>query len=595
MGNEAVPSLVQLAREYGQTMDPADKSALTVLVDVLCGLSDSLREVVEACCAAVADWDVLHRPEQADIVKAAQWRFRAKRGENKPDEKEWPEPGSLTEPLPPVEPCPMHAVPSPLRTWIEDVAERIQGPVEYMVAGALAACGSLLGRRCTIRPLEKDDWTVTPNLWAMIIGDPAALKTPMLGPVKSILDSIEASMRQSYEERKREWDLDQVATKMAQSAVEGNAKKAAKDAAAAGLDAKAAARRVLDESGAVDDLPPIRERVMTQDGTIEALYGLLADNPEGLLVYRDELAGWLRAMERDGREAERAFYLEAWNGQGRFTIDRVGRGTQDVEALCVGVIGTIQPGVVAELVDGANGSGQGNDGLIQRFGLLVWPDARTKYKPPTRWPDHDAGDTAKAAILRCLQPPDGAEVDPRSPGSPPYVRFDAEAQSLFNEWISGHYLGAQEAVKASSALAGHLMKGRKLVPALALIDAVLAGGIRLGRIGAGSCQRALDLYAWLVSHARRLYASSEAGGHRAAQALAKRIAAGQVESPTTIRDIQRHGWSGLSDHASVMGAFDVLEASGWVRSDKGEADGPGRPRLLYTINPKAMPKREDEA
>lgn len=33
----------------------------------------------------------------------------------------------------------------------------------------------------------------------------------------------------------------------------------------------------------------------------------------GILIFRDELVGWLRSMDREGNECSRAFYLEAWN------------------------------------------------------------------------------------------------------------------------------------------------------------------------------------------------------------------------------------------------------------------------------------------
>jgi len=78
-------------------------------------------------------------------------------------------------------------------------------------------------------------------------------------------------------------------------------------------------------------------------------------------------------MNASDAGAERAFYLEAFNGDGGYTFDRIGRGTVRIESTTVALIGGIQPSKLAPLVRGA-ASGQADDGLIQRLQLAVWPD-----------------------------------------------------------------------------------------------------------------------------------------------------------------------------------------------------------------------------
>jgi hypothetical protein len=53
------------------------------------------------------------------------------------------------------------------------------------------------------------------------------------------------------------------------------------------------------------------------------LQRILAEQPRGLLYVRDELAGWLGSFNRyGGNGADRAFFLECWNG-GIYSNDRV--------------------------------------------------------------------------------------------------------------------------------------------------------------------------------------------------------------------------------------------------------------------------------
>ena len=119
---------------------------------------------------------------------------------------------------------------------------------------------------------------------------------------------------------------------------------------------------------------PQRKRYITNDPTVEKLGEILAANPRGVMLFRDELTGWLRSLDKDGREPDRSFYLEAWEGNGRFTYDRIGRGTIDITACCVSILGGIQPGLISDYIATAVRGGAGDDGLVQRFQLLVWPD-----------------------------------------------------------------------------------------------------------------------------------------------------------------------------------------------------------------------------
>ena len=102
-----------------------------------------------------------------------------------------------------------------------------------------------------------------------------------------------------------------------------------------------------------------------------------------------------------GREGERSFCLEAWNGDTEHTIDRIGRGTIHVPACCMSMLGGIQPGCLRSYLADALYDGPSNDGLIQRFQLLVWPDTVRNWKYVDRPPDRVAGDQIKQ-IFRLL-------------------------------------------------------------------------------------------------------------------------------------------------------------------------------------------------
>lgn len=256
---------------------------------------------------------------------------------------EWPDPTPLPEGLPPVQELDAAAIPEPLRGWIMDVSERMQVPPDFAAATTVVAAGAVIGRRVGILPKERDDWLAVPNLWGGIVSRSGLLKTPAIEEAMRPLNKLEAL---AIEQHQKEMEAYAVDTEIAQgkrAAWKEEIKTAAK---AKDEDELNGLRRTLP----VQPERPTARRYKTADPTVEKLGELLSENPHGLLVYRDELTGWLRNLDKQGREGDRAFYLEAWNGTGSYTVDRIGRGTLHIPALCVSVFGGIQPGPISDYV-----------------------------------------------------------------------------------------------------------------------------------------------------------------------------------------------------------------------------------------------------
>src|SRR5690606_28968044 len=80
-------------------------------------------------------------------------------------EDEWPEPIPLPSGLPAVPEFEMEMLPDVLRHRVEDVAERMQCPPDYVAVAQMVVISSAVGRRRGIYPKQHDDWLVVPNLW----------------------------------------------------------------------------------------------------------------------------------------------------------------------------------------------------------------------------------------------------------------------------------------------------------------------------------------------------------------------------------------------------------------------------------------------
>ncbi len=125
-----------------------------------------------------------------------------------------PQEDTPIEPLPvetgllPVYPFSLGMIPEPLQPWVKDIAYRRQCPLDFVAVPAVIMFAGLIGARCSIKPNEKDDWTVVPNLWGGILGDPGTLKSPVCSDVLFPLGFFEAKANSTYLEQKSQYEAD---------------------------------------------------------------------------------------------------------------------------------------------------------------------------------------------------------------------------------------------------------------------------------------------------------------------------------------------------------------------------------------------------
>jgi putative DNA primase/helicase len=488
----------------------------------------------------------------------------------------WPEPTPLPDGLPPVATFDYELLPVVLRTRVEDIAERMQCPPDFPAVAVMVMLSSLVGRRCGIAPKRADDWIVVPNLWGMAIGRPGIMKSPPLAEVMRPLQVLQARASDVYE-------LNRV-NHQAGIMVAAESERVAKDAIRKMIreGKTTAAEERAQEAVDRDTSEPICRRYVVNDSTVEKLGEILNENPFGILLFRDELNGFFRTLDRQGHEADRAFYLECWNGDGSFTYDRIGRGTLHIAGACLSVLGSIQPGPLADLVRGLRGSG--DDGLLQRFQLAVWPDVRPDWRNVDRPPDGEARDAVQAIIERFDRMT--AENLGADPGEIPVLRFSDEAQDLFDVWRETLELRLRNDSEHAMVEA-HLAKFRSLVPSLALLIHLTEASD--GPVDRLPLERAIAWAEYLESHARRIYAPAVSPDMDAARALSKRIRQGHAADGFSMRDVYNAGWSGLSTRDNVAAAVAVLIDHDWIRAI--EERTPGRTRTIYRINPSVLPPR----
>jgi hypothetical protein len=498
----------------------------------------------------------------------------------------WPEPLPIRAELRPVETLPPALLPDSFAPWLTDISDRMGCPLDFVATAALVMAGAVIGAGCGIRPKRLDDWTVVPNLWGGVVGRPSVmLKTPALQEATRALERLAADSSALYERANKEFEAQNEMFKAQKDAARESMRKAARGKK--GSDSTSNSHEAMSEFlGIEEPAKPVWRRYKTNDATVEKLGELLAANPRGLLVYRDELIGLLSQWDRDGREGERAFFLEAWNGTGSHETDRIGRGSVRIENACVSILGGIQPSKLSSYLYGAM-RGNDNDGLMQRFQLLVYPDEPAARRIVDRTPDRDARDRAFSVIKRIAEM-DFVRCGATAPeqGTIPYFRFDEAAQNLFYQWFDD--LSQKLRSDEEPVLIEHLGKFRKLMPSLALILHVLdiADGAAPGPVTESAALRAAALCEYFESHARRIYGLVTDIQIEAAARLAKKVATGELGDLFSPRDVYRRQWSLLTEREIVERACEELVDRGWIRAEIPMATIGRPPSTQYSVNPR---------
>lgn len=277
--------------------------------------------------------------------------------------------------LPPAMPFNYDFLPASIRDYTKDISERMQCPPDFAAVNTYVMLSAPIGCKIGIRPKRRDNWVIVPNLWGVTIGGSGVMKSPNRNEVLKPLKQLQVDLSHEVYGRNVQLINTSEEEKLRNQVRKSLAKKALNDNLSADISS------ILNDSS---NTPPQIEsapRFITNDATAEALGQLMIDNPNGILFEADELIGLLKNLDKQGQEGSRAFYLTAADGNQSYTIDRIIRGTNlHIESACLSIIGGIQPGVLAEYIRDALSGGAGADGLLQRFGLMVYPDISSVYQ-----------------------------------------------------------------------------------------------------------------------------------------------------------------------------------------------------------------------
>jgi hypothetical protein len=450
---------------------------------------------------------------------------------------------------------PLEALPDPVRGFVDAGARAIGCDPSYLALPLLTALASAVGGA---RALElKGGWRVPAILWAAIVGESGTAKSP----------AIRAVTKPVYERQRRALERHAEAMRRYKEEL-------------VRFERNAAAWK---KSG--DGLPPVEpeepqaERYIVSDVTPEAIVSLLANNPRGLLLARDELSGWLAGFDkytnRNRVSSELPAWLSMYDGASIVVDRKTGPRTLHVPRANVCILGGVQPAILRR----ALGPEFREAGLAARL-LLAHPPRKAR-----QWTEASIDPAVEAELeqlfdrLYELQPMTGDDGAPQ----PVIVRLDDGAKKLWVEFFNAH---SAEQVNLSGDLAAAWSKLAEVAPRLALVlhYARWASGDVADelRLDGASMSMAIELTQWFKYEAKRAYGLlDESDAEREQRRLIEWIAnrGGRV----TAREVQTYYWK-LKSPGQAEAELEKLAQAGYGgwQSVPAAPKG-GRPARVFVL------------
>ncbi|HHF2903271.1 TPA: DUF3987 domain-containing protein [Vibrio diabolicus] len=475
--------------------------------------------------------------------------------------------------LPPVMPLTSEMLPNGIRDAILNHAERLNNASpDFTAQGVIASIAALVAGSIEIKPKQNDPWTVCPVLFSCSVGNASKMKTPSLELGMKHIERVQKAISDKQNDNQSiEFEIKMQIFKETEKSLKSSLKLAYETGDTEEI------RRIMTELNTLKKPnKPFKRNILINDCTVEALCIRLSENPAGLLYFRDEFSGWLASIEQKGREHERPFFLECFNGStSKYVQERIGRENIVLERRIVHLLGGIQPKLLAPLIK-SKITGFKDDGLLERVLLFsVFPDTSPLTYSDTSM-DYDA-EFLLADIFNIL-------AKMHRPFDRITFSFESDAQNLWNDWS---IKALEEQVNLPEEWQSLWSKRPAMCAKLALLFHIIDQAEIHSKAGASSFEpnlkiqkdclyRALIWMKYLKSHTKKIFSLVNNGccSVPAANLLAK---LDRLYPRFTKHQLSQKNWKGLTNSESREEALKVLIKAGYLR----EVEEPNKHYIVH--------------
>jgi len=218
-------------------------------------------------------------------------------------------------------PFPVDVFPEDVRKIISSTNECLNFNVDHIASSLLFVASIAIGNSLTVE--IKNEWIDKAILYMAIVGKPGTNKSAPLKYAFKPLEERDCRLSDKYEEEKAEYDK--------------------------------ANRNAAHSKGCIPEEPKYFQTIMS-DFTTEVLIKQHKINPRGIAVYVDELIGFIKNFNKYRSGNDEQVWTQLYNG-GSVIVNRMGSQPLNIHDTFIGIIGTIQPGLLYEFAKGKIESG----------------------------------------------------------------------------------------------------------------------------------------------------------------------------------------------------------------------------------------------
>jgi hypothetical protein len=379
-------------------------------------------------------------------------------------------------------PFPVKELPEPADEYVHAAAQAIGCDPCLVALPLLGGLSAAVGN--TRRIVLKRAWSEPALLWLATVAESGELKSPAAeAPLLPIM-ARQASGIQKHKEAEKKYESSHL-----QYEAEVNEWKKKKKA----------------DRGEPPERPerPVCARYWCSDITIEALGNRLLEAPRGVLVFRDELSGWLRSFDcyRQGRGGDVAHWLSLRAARSMLVDRKSGEPrTLFVPRAFAAICGGIQPAILARVL----GQEHFEDGLCARL-LFGMPPRKTK-----RWSEFDLEPQVMSALAKLYDGLYSLNMRPTEEGGikePVPVPLSPAAKRVWVEFYNTH---GMEQAELTGDLCSAWSKLEGYAARLALVFhccRVARGTVDPGTIDERSMKSGIEMSNWFANEAMRVYAA----------------------------------------------------------------------------------------
>lgn len=230
---------------------------------------------------------------------------------------------------------PLDIFPEPVQNYIMLCNQTLNSSVDYMGCSVLWMLSLMIGN--SVKVQVKTGWIETGILWIAIVGRPGVGKTPNINNVIFPLQKANNNEVKKYIDQMDRYKNYQALDKQKKEDYEEVKK-------------------------------PDKGQFIASDITIEALVELHEENKNAVGVFKDELAGWLKDMNKYRAGSDLEFWLSSWSNKG-MALNRKTSKSSFVESPVIPILGGIQPGILNQFYTEENK----DNGFVDRI-LTCFPE-----------------------------------------------------------------------------------------------------------------------------------------------------------------------------------------------------------------------------